>query len=313
MAERDQFDRLDEMIDAILDAGRVRAFPPELATLLLTVSDLRDLPDPAFRARLKNQLIPQQEDVMPTTAIVTKVHPYLIVDGADNLIAFLRQTFDAEVVLRVPTPAGTVMHAEVRVGDSTVEMGDSGGKWEPLAAPLHAYVEDVDATYQRAIAAGARSLYAPVDQPYGDRESGVVDSAGTEWFISTRLQDGPRPPGFGMVTTGVRAVGAARMLTFLEEAFSAVTVNRHESPSGDIAHAELRIGETMFVLGEAHGQWGPTKGAFHLYVEDCDAVYERALRAGAVSVQEPVDRPYGERQATVNDPAGNQWYIGTPI
>jgi len=134
---------------------------------------------------------------MEAVATVTGVRPYLIVRGADELIAFLQQTFDAEVVMRAPAPDGRVMHAEVRVGDSAVEMGDAGEQWEPLAAPLHVYIENVDEAYRRALAAGATSLYAPTDQPYGDREAGVVDQRGIQWFLATHLEGGPRPAGFG--------------------------------------------------------------------------------------------------------------------
>jgi PhnB protein len=235
------------------------------------------------------------------------VRPYLIVPGADDLIAFLEQTFDAEVVLRAPTPDGKVMHAEVRVGDSVLEMGDAGEQWQPIAAPLHVYLESVDEAYRRAIAAGATSIYEPVDQPYGDREAGVRDARGIEWFLATRLENGPRPEGFGTVTSGFRATGAAEMIEFLRKAFGVVHV------SGGVEHAEIRLGETLVELSEAHGQWGPTRGAYHLFVADCDAVYAEAVAAGAKSMWAPEDKPYGERSAGVEDAWGNQWYIATPV
>ncbi|HUP47692.1 MAG TPA: VOC family protein [Thermoanaerobaculia bacterium] len=308
MAERDLIERLDEMIDAILAGTPAPALDPELAVLAVIASDLRELPDPRFKARLRRELIPDEEETMETTtATVKSVRPYMIVEGAGDLIEFMKQTFDAEVLVRVPARGGTVMHAAVRVGDSIVEMGDSGGRWEPLAAPLHAWVDDVDETYRRAIAAGATPLYEPVDQPYGDREAGVVDRLGIEWFLATRLEGGPRPAGFGTLTTGFRAAGAEGMLRFLEKAFGA------EHVSGTMEHAEIRLGETMIELSEAHGRWGPTRGGFHLFVEDCDAVYAAALRAGATSLYEPADKPYGERSGGVTDPWGNQWYIATPI
>lgn len=307
MAEHDLIERLDAMIDAIAAGRSPAALDPELAMFAVIASDLRGLPDPRFKARLKGELFPKKEDDMETTVTVTGVKPYVIIDGADDLIAFLKQTFDAEVIVRVPAPGNTVMHAEVRVGDSTIEMGDTGGQWEPIAAPFHVYIENVDEAYRRAIAAGAKSLYEPVDQPYGDREAGVVDSRGIEWFLATRLEGGPRPAGFGTVTTGFRATGAKQLVEFLGKAFGAVHV------SGTMEHAELRLGETMVELSEAHGQWGPTRGAFHIFVTDCDAVYAEAVRAGATSIYAPEDKPYGERSAAVTDAWGNQWYIGTPV
>lgn len=306
MAERDLIERLDAMIDAIVAGTSAPALEPDLAMLAVIASDLRGLPDPRFKSRLKGELIAGKEDVMETVT-VTGVRPYFIVNGADDLIAFLEQTFDAEVVMRVPTPDDKVMHAEVRVGDSLVEMGDAGGQWTPIAPPMHVYIENVDEAYARAIAAGATSLYEPVNQPYGDREACVVDRRGIEWFLATRLEGGPRPPGYETVTTGFRATGAQAMLEFLTKAFGAVHI------AGGTEHAELRLGGTMIELSEAHGQWGPTRGAFHLFVSDCDAAYAEALRAGATSIWAPEDKPYGERSAGVTDPWGNQWYIATPI
>jgi uncharacterized glyoxalase superfamily protein PhnB len=292
-----EYDRVDHLVQPF----------EELAMFAVIASDLRNLPDPQFAARLKNELIPGREDVMETIVTVNSVRPYLIVKGADDLIAFLQKTFDAELIMRAPAPGGTVMHAEVRVGDSFVEIGDAGEQWQPLVAPMHVYLEDVNEAYRRAIAAGATSLYEPVDQPYGDREAGVVDSRGIEWFLAKRLEGGPHPAGFGTVTTGSRATGAKEMVEFLAKAFGAVHV------SGTMEHAEIRLGETMIELSEAHGQWGPTRGAFHLFVSDCDAVYAEALRAGATSLWAPENKPYGERSGGVTDPWGNQWYIGTPL
>jgi len=238
----------------------------------------------------------------------TSVRPYFIVAGADDLIRFLEQTFDAEVVARFPDPGGLVMHAEVRAGDSHIEIADAGAQWTPVAAPMHAYVDDVDTTYKRALAAGASSLYEPLEQDYGDREAGVVDQRGIVWFLATYLEEGgPRRPGFGTLNSGFRGIGAKQMLEFLQKAFGAVHV------AGTMEHAEVRIGETMMELSEAHGQWGPTLGAFHLFATDCDAVYDAAVRAGATSLYEPEDKPYGERSGGMVDPWGNQWFIGTPI
>jgi len=295
------------MIDAIVAGRAVPAVEPDLAMLAVIATDLRGMPDPNFKARLARELFPGKENVMENVVTVTEVRPYLIVRGADDLIAFLQRTFDAELLGRVPAPGGTVMHAEVRVGDSVIEMGDAGDQWQPLAAPMHIYLDDVDGTYRRAIAAGAESLYEPMDQPYGDREAGVRDARGIEYFIARRLENGPRPAGYGTVTTGFRAAGARRMLEFLQKAFGA------EHVAGGMEHAEVRLGGTMIELSETHGQWGPTRGGFHLYVTDCDAVYAEALRAGATSLYTPEDKPYGERSAGVTDAWGNQWYIATPI
>ena len=310
MAERND-ERLDRAITDVIE-GRVPSFTPELASLLVLAGELRDLPDPRFAERLRREFLSVEENEMKT-AIATSVRPYFIVAGADQLIAFLQQTFDAEVLARYASPEGGVMHAELRIDDSIVEMSDASGAWKPITAPLHVYVSNVEETYRRAVAAGAETLFPPTDQPYGDREAGITDPLGTQWFISQYLgSDSSRRPGFAAVNSGFRAVNAEKMLAFLQQAFGAVEIERSMS-AGVIQHAEIQVGETLVELSEAHGQWGPTRGAFHLFVENCDAVYESAVRAGGTSLYPPEDKPYGERSGAVEDPFGNQWFIGTPL
>jgi len=80
---------------------------------------------------------------------------------------------------------------------------------------------------------------------------------------------------------------------------------------GSIGHAEVRIGDSVIMLSDARDQWKPLQSAVYLYVPDTDVVYRRALEAGATSVMEPADQFYGDRNAGVQDPAGNFWWIGT--
>ena len=119
------------------------------------------------------------------------VTPYLLVQGADRLIAFLTQAFDAAELEshRVTVPDGRVMNAAVRIGDSVVEMGEASAEFPPRPGSLHLYVPDADAVYARALAAGATSLREPADQYYGDREAGVADPFGNHWYIATHRRD----------------------------------------------------------------------------------------------------------------------------
>jgi len=117
------------------------------------------------------------------------VTPYLIVQGVAKLIDFLKQAFDAKEIERMAGPDGTVMHAEVRIGDSVVMMGEARGESKPMPAALYLYVNDTDVTYRRALQAGATSLKEPADQFYGDRSGGVKDPAGNQWWIATRKED----------------------------------------------------------------------------------------------------------------------------
>ena len=119
------------------------------------------------------------------------ITPYLVVDGAARLIDFLEEVFDAEQMERLAAPGDRIGHAEVRIGDSRVMLGDAHGDHRPMPAMLYLYVDDADATYQRALAAGATSVQAPVDQFYGDRSGGVKDPCGNVWWIATHIEDVP--------------------------------------------------------------------------------------------------------------------------
>ena len=120
------------------------------------------------------------------------VTPYLVVNGAAKLIDFMKDVLGAEEIFRMDSPTG-VGHAELRVGDSIVMLADAEGSATGKASPamLHIYVNDVDATYGRALAAGATSLREPADQFYGDRSGGVEDGFGNQWWFATHIEDVP--------------------------------------------------------------------------------------------------------------------------
>lgn len=120
---------------------------------------------------------------------MSSVTPYLIVDEASDLIEFLRDCFGAQEIQRQTTPNGRVMNAEVRIFGAVIEIGDSSPEFPKRPGTLHLYVEDVDTVYQRALDHGARSVYEPMDQFYGDRDSGVEDPFGNYWFIATHTRD----------------------------------------------------------------------------------------------------------------------------
>ena len=119
------------------------------------------------------------------------VTPFLIVPGAAKLLDFLKQAFEAQELHRLPRPDGTIMHAEVRIGDSLVMMGEPMGDCQPMFGSLYLYVHDVDVVYKRALQAGATSTSEPADQFYGDRSAGIKDPIGNQWWIATHKEDVP--------------------------------------------------------------------------------------------------------------------------
>lgn len=123
-------------------------------------------------------------DSMDTYRTIT---PYLVVPDADAEMQFLKAAFGATEASCQRGPDQTVMHAELKVGDSLIMLGQAGADWTPLQAALHVWVRDVDATYARALKAGATSQFAPEDKPYGHRSGGVVDQNGITWWISSPI------------------------------------------------------------------------------------------------------------------------------
>ena len=118
------------------------------------------------------------------------VTPYLLVQGAEKLINFMKNAFDAKETERYSMPDGSIGHAEVRIGDSVIMVADAqGDEYKPMTAGIHLYVEDCDVTYKRAIGAGATSVREPQDQFYGDRSAGVNDQFGNKWWIATHKED----------------------------------------------------------------------------------------------------------------------------
>lgn len=113
------------------------------------------------------------------------VSPYLIVSGAAATIAFLEKAFDAAVLRTFPDDTGLLKHAEVRIDDTVLMLADSVPEWPPLPAHVHVYVKDVDATYTRALEAGATSVQEPESKDDGDKRGGVRDNGGTTWWIAT--------------------------------------------------------------------------------------------------------------------------------
>jgi len=112
------------------------------------------------------------------------ITPYLIVADGDAFLDFLVAAFGAEVGLRSRAPDGRLMHAEARIAGSVVEVGQAREDGEVTRTALHVFVEDPDAAYERALAAGAEPLYPMADHDYGERSGGVRDRWGNSWYLA---------------------------------------------------------------------------------------------------------------------------------
>jgi PhnB protein len=131
----------------------------------------------------------------------------------------------------------------------------------------------------------------------------------------------PVPEGYHTVTPYLIIRGASAAIEFYQRAFGATEVLRLDAPDGSIAHAEIRIGDSIIMLGEENDQWqchgpqklGGTPVGLMLYVFDADAVYNQAIAAGATVLRPIQNQFYGDRSGTVVDPYGHQWTLATHV
>jgi len=243
------------------------------------------------------------------------ITPYVTVAEAAGMIEFVKAAFGAQEQFQDTGSAGGI-HAEVRIGDSMMMIGGGGAfRGTPTPTMFQYYVPNVDEVFARAIAAGA-TVQSTLTEDHGDRFGAVEDPFGNVWIISKHLGATYVPEGLRDVTIYLHPLGAPKLIDFLKRAFDAEEFVRFDSPDGAVLHAKVRIGDSMIEMGDARR---PSSGAVSpqmptgicLYVPDADAVYRRAMAAGAFSLSEPADEPYGDRLAGVRDFCGNRWYIAT--
>ena len=123
-----------------------------------------------------------------------------------------------------------------------------------------------------------------------------------------------KPKGFNSITPYITVDGAAKFIEFVKKAFGAEELHRYQPPDSDkIMHAVIKIEDTFIECSDGSAEFPPMPAALHFYVPDVDAVYEKAIKAGGIGKSEPKDQFYGDREAFVKDPCGNNWYLATHI
>jgi PhnB protein len=123
----------------------------------------------------------------------------------------------------------------------------------------------------------------------------------------------PVPEGYHTAVPYLIVKDADKLLTFLKTAFDGKVKEEHRTADGKVMHADVIIGDSHIMMGQASEKYGAMPGSILLYVPDCDAMYNAALKAGAKSVQELQDHFYGDRSGGVEDPTGNTWWISTHV
>jgi len=351
-----QLDRALETMMAATGAPRPR-ISPAIAALLSIASDLRDLPRAGFKERLAAGLAAreaqpsamqarapapaQAETIQPRGAASSyRAEPHLFVRNAAGLMDFLKRAFDAHEVSCHKLPDGLIAHAEMRIGDSTIGIGDATGAAAPMPAMFHLHVDDPDAVYRRALAAGGVSLGEPADQPWGYRSAGVQDPGGNQWWINAPITSSvasgsgsgvsaAAPEGLNPVMPFMFIRAAAQAVEFYQQVFGARELMRETGPDGGVSHAQFQIGQSQFMISNPASQdvseyaekgWARTPqdlggSPVHLYVQvpDVDSVFSKALAAGAKVVHPVDDMEWGDRVGGFEDPFGHVWYVATPL
>jgi uncharacterized glyoxalase superfamily protein PhnB len=336
MPKRSPIEQLDQSVQAMLArsdgrlAGPTEDFDPSVAALLGIARDLRGLPREDFKVRLRTNLerslqmenaakqaissaASKQADTMPSG--YHTIAPYIIVPRAGEFIEFLTNAFAGTERFRVGREPGSelIMHAEVAIGNSIVELADANEQIPAAPMAIHLYFDDADSFFARAIEAGATSIYEVGDHVSGDRQGAVRDAFGNLWYIAMIKGWTPGPEGVPSVQPYLHLRNSEEMIPFLENAFGGVVTGHVPlSPEGHVLHATIQIGDNTLELDEAHGEFQPMPCHLHLHVDDADALHARALRAGAILIDAPSNKPYG-RSGGVKDPFGNSWYMTSPL
>jgi len=330
--------------------GKLPKLDASVERLVRVAADLRDLPREEFKVRLKSELLKGRRTMStvaePVVSVHTSASPRMTFKDAAKAIEFYKNAFGARETMRFEA-GGKIPHAEITIGNSHVlltEEWPEGGRFSPETlgnspVMMALSVPDVDDFVSHAVGAGARIVIPIADQFYGRREGTIQDPFGYSWSVSTIKEElsveemhrrmdammkgdtatkkptvSPVPSGFHTVTPYLIAEDGPALMEFAKLAFSAEETFRTVGSAGGL-HGEMRIGDSMLMMGGGipgrEFRATPNTHALHMYVEDADTVYHKALAAGAISIDEPRDQEYGERSGSVKDPAGNYWYIAT--
>lgn len=123
----------------------------------------------------------------------------------------------------------------------------------------------------------------------------------------------PVPEGFHTATPYLLVEDGDKQIQFLKQAFGATERHVSRLPDGRMTHGEVKIGDSIIMIGQVGDPWKPMASMVHLYVEDADRTFEKATEAGGKAVREVKDEFYGDRSGGIQDPCGNIWWIATHV
>ena len=241
------------------------------------------------------------------------VFPVLRYTDAPAAIAFLVNAFGFQVESDHRTPDGAVAHADLTLGPSVVGVSSDGmspadSPWARVRQGLYLVVEDPDAYYERARAAGADVATPIADQSYGSRDFTLRDPEGHLWGLGTYEMS--RGSGEPTIFPEIRYRDAPAAAAWIENALGFRRTLTVPGPDGSLMHAEFRLDRGVVMIGAASpGEFSDLSHFSNLQVSDPDAHHARAKSAGAVIVREPQTARYGARFYAARDHEGFLWWV----
>lgn len=335
---------MSDPFESLADSGSRRSPHPEFArdlrSRLVAALDLTvQLPErktpmnaPTTTPSTTPTTTPARRDTHASALI-----PYLAVAGASDAVDWYGSVFGAVETMRIGSDDGRVGHAELTIGDVTIYLADEFpeiGHVAPTtlggtAAALHLTVDDVDATYARAVASGATGQREPADQPHGNRQGSIVDPFGHRWLLSQPL-GAPAPArtaARGAVWPALNYADAREGIRFLTEVlgFETELVVADDRDPATIHHSELRWPDGGIVQIGSAGPRTPYSaqptgsGSLYLVTADPQAVWDRCQAEGVEVVTPPYEPEYapGTMMFGIRDFEGNLFsfgqYAGDPV
>ena len=241
--------------------------------------------------------------------------PVLRYADARAAIDWLVQAFGFQKIAEHEGPNGTVAHAELKFGPSTIGISSAtpptaDNPWSSVRQGIYVCVDHIDARHEHAQRAGAEIIIPLRVTDYGSREYSARDIEGHLWGFGTYEMG--RGEGQPTLFPEVHYDDPHRALAFLTEAFGFTKTLEVPAPGGGVIHAELKLGDGVVFLGTfpQDGEWKGLRELVCAYVEDVDRHHMRAKAGGAIA-NPPQDTPFGARQYATRDPEGFTWLFGT--
>lgn len=255
---------------------------------------------------------------------MSKIHVRYIVEDVQSAIEFYTGLLGFEVQMHPAPGFASLEKDHLRLFLNQPGAGGAGQKLPDGRLPepggwnrIQIQVDDLEALYE-TLRAKQAVLRSPIIEGKGGKQVVLEDPSGNpiELFEPKNRSVSSadyKPEGYATVTPYLAIRQADELVGFLKKVFDAKEHRLMRGEDGSIMHGEIRIGDSLVMIGDVQDRYEPFPGMLKVYVPDVDETYKKALEKGATSVEEPADRDYGDRRAAFSDPSGNRWYIASKL